>query len=36
MEIHIYTDRSDTRLLWMALVVVALVLAWNIGSIYLW
>jgi hypothetical protein len=36
MEIHIYTDRSDRRLLWMALGVVALVLAWNIGSFYLW
>jgi hypothetical protein len=36
MQIHIYTERSDRRLLWMALAVVAIVLTWNIGSIYLW
>lgn len=36
MEVHIYTDRSDRRLLWMALALVALVLAWNTASVYLW
>ena len=36
MEIHIRTDSSDRRLLWIALTVVCIVLAWNVGSVYLW
>jgi hypothetical protein len=36
MEIHIYTERSDRRLLWIALAVVAMVLAWNTASLYFW
>jgi len=36
MEIHIYTERSDRRLLWITLAVVAVVLAWNTASLYFW
>jgi hypothetical protein len=36
MEIHIYTERSERRLLWIALAVVAVVLAWNTASLYFW
>jgi hypothetical protein len=36
MEIHIKTDGSDKRLLWIALGVVGLVLAWNVGLAYIW
>ncbi len=35
MEIHIYTERSDRRLRWIALAVMAVVLAWNTASVYL-
>jgi hypothetical protein len=36
MEIRIKTDSSDKRLLWIALTAVCIVLAWNMGSVYLW
>ena len=31
MEIHVKTDSSDKRLLWIGLAVVGIVLAWNVG-----
>jgi hypothetical protein len=34
MEIHIRTDRSDKRLLWIALGIVAVALAWNMATLY--
>ena len=36
MEIHVKTDSSDKRLLWIGLTVVGIVLAWNAGSVYIW
>jgi hypothetical protein len=36
MEIHIKTDASDRRLVWIALGIVAIAFARNIGSLYLW
>jgi len=36
MEIHIRTDASDRRLVWIALGIVAVAVARNIGSLYRW
>jgi len=36
MEIHIKTHSSDRRLLWIALTVVAIVLTWNVVTVYVW
>jgi len=36
MEIHIKTDSSDRRLLWVGLMVVGVVLAWNVATVYVW
>ena len=36
MEILVKTDSSDRRLLWIALRVLGIVLAWNVGSAYVW
>ena len=36
MEIHVKTDSSDKRLLWIGFAVVGIVLAWNVGTAYVW
>src|SRR4051794_16083611 len=36
MEIHIKTDGSDKRLLWISLGLVGLVLAWNLATASTW
>ena len=36
MEIHVKTDSSDKRLSRIVLTVVGIVLAWNVGSAYVW
>jgi hypothetical protein len=36
MKIYIDTERSDRRLLWIAVAIVTLVLAWNFGTSYRW
>jgi hypothetical protein len=35
MEIHVKTDSSDKRLLWIGLTVVGIVLTWNAATVYL-
>ncbi len=36
MEIQVKWDSSDKRLLWIGLTVVGIVLAWNVGTVYVW